>query len=445
MALTPSRMAPRLPSAPRFAPPPNCRRACPAPTTITGPRLPPPRRPSTCGGVGNWSSSRKRIRTCCSRRWAWCPTRHGSTVCRCCRARRRCPATTAPAIPTAMTAPITAAPPMDPTGIAFPTPAVSMDTARQLSRRQRKRTIDVAGAPRKTRETGSENATTADLVAVLVAVTDGEPKIMTIANASALPSGPFEFSHRSLQTALRAWVEAQTGHPLGYVEQLYTFADRGRTGDAKSPHSISISYLGLAREDQVGQGFEAHWSGWYDYFPWEDHRAGPPALLVKMLTPRLRAWAKSAPTTNLQREWNEELVLQRYELLYEAALIPEAVRDRASTVPAVPGRPMTGDHRRILATGIARLRAKIKYRPVVFELMPAEFTLLQLQRSVEALAGRLVHKQNFRRLMEQQQLVEETGAIAADTVGRPAKLFRFRHAVLAERAVAGTKLPLSRT
>ena len=66
---------------------------------------------------------------------------------------------------------------------------------------------------------------------------------------------------------------------------------------------------------------------------------------------------------------------------------------------------MSGDHRRILATGIARLRAKIKYRPVVFELMPAEFTLLQLQRSVEALAGRLVHKQNFRRLIEQQQLV----------------------------------------
>ena len=90
---------------------------------------------------------------------------------------------------------------------------------------------------------------------MLVAVTDGEPKIMTIANAGALPSGPFEFAHRSLQTGLRAWVEAQTGHPLGYVEQLYTFADRGRAGDAKSPHSISISYLGLTREDQVGAGF----------------------------------------------------------------------------------------------------------------------------------------------------------------------------------------------
>jgi hypothetical protein len=138
-------------------------------------------------------------------------------------------------------------------------------------------------------------------------------------------------------------------------------------------------------------------------------------------------------------------VLQRYELMYEASMIPEALRDNGQETTAVPGKPMSSDHRRILATGIARLRAKIKYRPVVFELMPPEFTLLQLQRSVEALAGRLVHKQNFRRLIEQQELVEETGAIASDTVGRPAKLFRFRHGVLAERAVAGTKLPISRT
>ena len=324
--------------------------------------------------------------------------------------------------------------------------------------------MNVARAPQNTKgpskASGSANTITADLVAVLVAVTEGEPKIMTIANASALPSGPFEFAHRSLQSGLRAWVEKQTGHPLGYVEQLYTFADPGRTGDAQAPHSVSISYLGLTREDQVGEGFEAHWSGWYDYFPWEDHRSGPPALIAKILTPRLRTWAKSAASAPLQRErwqraaitfglddreWNEELILQRYELLYEASLIPEAVRDNGGPTPVVPGRAMTSDHRRILATGIARLRAKIKYRPVVFELMPAEFTLLQLQRSVEALAGRLVHKQNFRRLIEQQQLVKETGAIAADTVGRPAKLFRFRHGVLAERAVVGTKLPLSRT
>ncbi len=94
---------------------------------------------------------------------------------------------------------------------------------------------------------------------------------------------------------------------------------------------------------------------------------------------------------------------------------------------------------------IARLRAKIKYRPVVFELMPASFTLLQLQRAVEALAGRRLHKQNFRRLIEQQGLVEETRGVSKETGGRPAKLVRFRREVLRERRFAGTKLPLYRS
>jgi hypothetical protein len=80
---------------------------------------------------------------------------------------------------------------------------------------------------------------------------------------------------------------------------------------------------------------------------------------------------------------------------------------------------------------------------VVFELMPATLTLSQLQRTVEALAGRRLHKQNFRRLIDQQRLVEETGAMSTDTGGRPAKLFRFRGDLQEERAIAGTKLPLA--
>src|SRR5215212_6496294 len=136
-------------------------------------------------------------------------------------------------MPTAMMAPITAAP-THPTGVACPMPAASSVIASRDCTDNRNGFLDVAGPPRKTKVPASARAITADLVAVLVAVTDGEPKIMTIANAGALPSGPFEFKHRSLQSGLRAWVEQQTGHPLGYVEQLYTFADRGRTGDGPS-------------------------------------------------------------------------------------------------------------------------------------------------------------------------------------------------------------------
>ncbi len=76
----------------------------------------------------------------------------------------------------------------------------------------------------------NEAAVVADLIAVLVAVTECEPGVMTVGDGNALPSGPLEPDHRSLQSGLRAWVEQQTRHPLGYVDQLYTFADRDRTG-----------------------------------------------------------------------------------------------------------------------------------------------------------------------------------------------------------------------
>ncbi len=302
----------------------------------------------------------------------------------------------------------------------------------------------------------NELSVAADLIAVLVAVTGGEPGVLTVAEGRALPSGAFESGHRSLQAGLRAWVERQTHHPLGYVEQLYTFADRDRTeaGD----RVISISYLALTRQVWASEG-DASWQGWYRYFPWEDHRAGAPAA-AQPIESLLDMWVKAATTPRARRErrqrvamnfgfdrhgWNEELVLQRYELLYEAGVVPEAARQASEPCTAmVPGQPMLHDHRRILATGIARLRAKIKYRPVVFELMPPSFTLLQLQQCVEALAGQRLHKQNFRRLIEQQDLVEETGRITTETGGRPAKLFRFRREVQQERALIGTKLPVSR-
>ncbi|MFF7059659.1 hypothetical protein ACFY89_23490 [Achromobacter spanius] len=303
-----------------------------------------------------------------------------------------------------------------------------------------------------------ERSVHTELVAVLVAVTNGEPRVLTTDDASALPAGPFELSHRSLQAGLRAWVETQTHHPLGYVEQLYTFADGDRS-DESGARVMSVSYLGLTREAGETGVAQVGWQDWYRYFPWEDRRAGAPALVEDLIVPWLAQWCEASadPAVRTRRRqraaitfgldgasWNEDMVLQRYELLFEAGAVPEAAR-RGGGKAVLPGEPMRHDHRRILATGIARLRAKIKYRPVVFELMPAQFTLLQLQLAVEALAGRALHKQNFRRLIEQQALVEETGEMATGTAGRPAKLFRFRRDVLLERAIAGSKLPLSRT
>lgn len=104
------------------------------------------------------------------------------------------------------------------------------------------------------------------------------------------------------------------------------------------------------------------------------------------------------------------------------------------------GLPMIYDHRRILATAMGRLRAKLKYRPVIFELMPPAFTLFDLQRTVEAISGVRLHKQNFRRLVEKSGLVESTGQITSESKGRPAQLFRFRQEVLSERPAPGVRL-----
>ncbi|MFD1199917.1 hypothetical protein ACFQ3K_16605 [Brucella gallinifaecis] len=294
-----------------------------------------------------------------------------------------------------------------------------------------------------------------ELIAVLSAVTGEQPRVMTVRQGQALPSGPFETEHRSLQAGLRAWVQAETAHPVGYLEQLYTFADRDR--HKQGERTISISYLGLVREDNVASD-QASWRGWYDYLPWEDHRQGIPEI-VTQLHSHLHIWARQAGSSELAAQrlrriafsfglngerWNEDLALHRYELLFEAGLVHEAGKEGLEK-----GQHMFADHRRILATAIARLRAKIKYRPVVFELMPDYFTLLQLQRTVEALAGLRLHKQNFRRLVEQQDLIEETGKSDSDTGGRPAKLFRFRYSILEERALTerhltASKLPVSR-
>ncbi|MDR1768803.1 MAG: hypothetical protein LBR32_10335 [Propionibacteriaceae bacterium] len=339
----------------------------------------------------------------------------------------------------------------------------------------------------------------AEVLAVAVAMVDGLPNVLTLGQPPALPAGPLLPSHRSLQAATRAWVEEQAGRRLGYLEQLYTFADLGR-GPETSGRRISVSYLGLTTPGRPGDTATAPpfgalpdpaavpsgsggptapgvgsaddgatagslgeppapasrpasasggvWTPWYELFPWEDTREFD---LDAFIAPALRAWAGDDNGRRQRVEiafgrtgsgWQPDLVLSRYELLYEAGLIPESPPGLRQA-RLVGGWRMFGDHRRVLATGMARLRAKIEYRPVVFELLPTTFTLRQLQDCVEALAGRGVHTQNFRRLVDQQSLVEETGQLA-DTGGRPARLYRFRREILQERHVAGTKLPTTR-
>jgi hypothetical protein len=302
------------------------------------------------------------------------------------------------------------------------------------------------------------------LNAAIVAVADRQPLILVV-NGDTLPFGPFDpLAHRTFETGLRAWVAEQTALKLGYAEQLYTFGDRGRhavPGDV-GPHLVSVGYLALTRiSDEPSEALAragASWRRWYDFFPWEDWRDGRPAVLDETLLPALARWAaepaSGGPPRPLGRRervrlafgedgarWDEEHALDRYELLYEAGIVAEAERDGRKAASGHPslaaGVTMRFDHRRILATAISRLRTKLKYRPVVFELMADEFTLTELQRAVEAISGRHLHKQNFRRLVEGGALVEPTGKTTQQVRGRPAAMFRFRREILKERPAPG--------
>jgi hypothetical protein len=311
------------------------------------------------------------------------------------------------------------------------------------------------------------------LNAVITAVTKEVPRFLAVKTAvpahatpaDALPFGPFDPERdRTLELGLRRWVHEKTGIEIGYVEQLYTFGNRNRDpGERRGgPRAISVAYLTLVREGPPSRAGEAAWRDWYRHFPWEDWRSGRPAVIDCQIAPALRRWTRAARTREVRLErqercdiyfglggapWVAERVLDRYELIYEMGLAAEAERDRqlprtggglGKSRPANSlGQPMAFDHRRILATALGRLRGKLKYRPVVFELLPETFTLLQLQRTVEALAGIGLHKQNFRRLVESGGLVEGTGRMDRRTGGRPAEIFHFRRDVLRERPAPG--------
>jgi hypothetical protein len=137
------------------------------------------------------------------------------------------------------------------------------------------------------------------LVAVIVAATKGEPRALTIrvpdqasGRGDGLPAGPLVPEHATLERGLRAWVERQTHQRLGYVEQLYTFGDRDRSGtaDMSEVHSLSVAYLALVREERPAGLAEAAWQNWYRYLPYEDFRQGRPRQL-DAIEARLAAWA----------------------------------------------------------------------------------------------------------------------------------------------------------
>jgi len=89
------------------------------------------------------------------------------------------------------------------------------------------------------------------------------------------------------------------------------------------------------------------------------------------------------------------------------------------------------DHSQILAYALRRLRYKLEYSAVGFQLLPDGFTLSELQHTYEIVLGEPLDKRNFRRRILQAGIIEPTQQVRSGE-GRPAKLYRYRPDAVAE-------------
>ena len=190
-------------------------------------------------------------------------------------------------------------------------------------------------------------------------------------NRWALPRG-FVRPKESLEDAAARLLEGKGKLSGVFLEQLYTFGAPERDPRTRV---VSIAYYALVEQKRfVGMG---------DRDP-------------DVLTPRLRI------------PWEGE-------------------RGGPVEALAADGRPLplAFDHAEMLGTAVKRLRGKLDYAPIGFELLGETFTLLDLQRVHEAVLGRSVNKDSFRRRMLGTGLLKATGKSQSGVVHRPAELYRF--------------------
>ncbi len=312
----------------------------------------------------------------------------------------------------------------------------------------------------------SYGAFAVELAACVLSVEGDEPVVL-IDEASTgearFPSVAFDpEAHNCLNRGVRDWLLENTGIEVGRLEQVHT-ARRSDAGggidDACS--ALSIGFLGLVPPQQRAMVMRGTWRRCLDFMPWEDRRRRGGLTgnerIGQLVLNRLQS-ATLAGEQAIDRQsrrirsafgldstpWEETSTLERCTLVQSLAPhLGEA--GGAAYVEGLTGETiaparMVADHLQILAAALGRLRARLRVRPIAVDLVPPVFTLLDLQRSAEAILGPSLHKHNFRRYVEGAGVIEATGTMRQQTGGRPAQLFRFRREGLSERRLASRRL-----
>lgn len=299
-----------------------------------------------------------------------------------------------------------------------------------------------------------------ELTACLLSVDGDEPVVLldeSCPTMARFPSVAFDpEAHDCLDAGVRAWLVESTGLEVGRLEQVHTARRSGsaeKFGDAGS--ALSIGFLGLVPPQQRTAVSHGVWRNCLEFMPWEDRRRrgglSGHERAGQILLDRLQASTLAGEQVIERRSrriraafgldgapWDETATLERCALVHN--LQPAGLQANGGTPSTIGFDPdglgavaMVADHLQILAAAMGRLRARLRVRPIAVDLVPPVFTLLDLQRSAEAILGPSLHKQNFRRYVEGAGVIEATGTMRQQTGGRPAQLFRFRREAGGER------------
>jgi 8-oxo-dGTP diphosphatase len=189
--------------------------------------------------------------------------------------------------------------------------------------------------------------------------------------AWVLPGGVVQGKESLLEAAERV-LQDKAGLSGVYLEQLYTYSDPSR--DPRD-RAISVAHIALVNQArfQSLKPRDRETTVARIEVPWEGETGGP-----------VRAWGLS----------DEEL-------------------------------PLAFDHAEMLGQAVKRIRGKLDYTPVGYQLLPEAFTLSQLQRVHEAILGRTLNKDSFRRRMLASGELEPTGESQSEVDHRPAALYQF--------------------